>query len=116
MKQLIEGILLTPAQELAYMALLEGVTHADVIVLWGRAGAGKTTVLKKAHDARGGAWLGMREYMRAVASHVPEAMEEAFLEMMEQALDANDIVFIDDLHLIAEIMDGYYYPRKGLLD
>ncbi len=58
----------------------------------------------------------MREFLRTLAAHPPAAIEEAFLDMIEQALERTDLVMVDDLHLVMEICAGCDYPRGHLLD
>ncbi len=105
---------LTPAQQRALDGLLEGVATGDVVTLKGRAGAGKTSILQQLHATVGGVLVGMREFIACLAGHQPAAIEEAFLQMVEQALAKHDIVIVDDLHLVTEIENGSAY--RYLLD
>src|SRR5690349_17668861 len=107
MEQVIRTVVLTPVQEQAFLNLQAGVTQADVVVLRGKTGAGKTTILKKLHADRGGAWLGMREFMRALDTRLPQAMEEAFLQIFDRAMEGHEIVFFDDLDLLGDIFEHY---------
>ena len=51
-----------------------------------------------------------------LAAREPAAIEEAFLDMVEQSLAAHDLVIVDDLHLVANTANNYKYPRAHLLD
>ena len=84
--RLQNDILLTPAQKRAMEGMLGGLPAGDVFVLRSAAGMGRTTVLRRVHDAAGGALVGVREFMRSLAAREPAAIEEAFLDMVEQAL------------------------------
>ena len=70
-------------------------------------GMGRTTVLRHIHETTGGALLGMRRYIDTLMLHRPDAIEQAFVEMVEEALAHNDIVVLDDLHLVAAITNNY---------
>jgi transitional endoplasmic reticulum ATPase len=107
---------LTPAQQLAADALLEGIARGDVLVLEGGEGRGKTTVLEHLHAAVGGVFLGVHEFMETLAVRDPLAIEEAFLDLIETSLAAHDIVILDDLHLISNVTESCDYPRCHLLD
>jgi ATP-dependent 26S proteasome regulatory subunit len=107
---------LTPAQEAATSGLIGGVPAGEVFVLRGQPGMGKTTVLQKVHEATGGAFLGVRQFMTELAVHEPLAIEEAFLEMLDHALAGHEVVVVDDLHLVTNVVEGFDYTRTYLLD
>src|ERR1035438_7567606 len=109
-------ITLSPAQQTAYRNLLEGVSVGGILVLNGAAGYGKTTILQRLHEAQGGVLLGARDFLDALLPRDPCALEEAFLRMMEDAIHAHSLVFIDDLHLVTNIVDARNYQRRYLLD
>jgi adenylate kinase family enzyme len=104
---------LTPAQEQALQWLLGAIPAADVLVLRGRAGAGKSTILARVHAARGGTLLSLRPLMRSLASH---QVEDALLRTIERALDTDNLVIVDDLHMITRIVGSRDYARTYLLD
>src|SRR5215813_5541261 len=97
-----EQVTLAPAQERAYQWLIEAIPAADVLVLRGRPGAGKTTILQKIQASAGGILLGMRQFLKSLAAHQPYAIEEALLRMIEDALETHELVIIDDLHLVTQ--------------
>jgi transitional endoplasmic reticulum ATPase len=109
-------IVLSPAQEHAFEGLLRGIAAGEVLVLKGRAGAGKTTILQKVQAVVGGVLLGMRQFMASLTAQDPAAIEETFLQMIEQSLANAEIVLVDDLHLITEVVNACEYPRSYLLD
>jgi transitional endoplasmic reticulum ATPase len=107
---------LTPAQQAAAESLLGAVACGAVAVLQGDIGLGKTTVLGYVHARTGGAFIGMREFMRVLDTRGPLAIEEAWIQLMEESLREHDIVILDDLHLIVNVVQGFDYPRQHLLD
>jgi adenylate kinase family enzyme len=108
--------ILTPTQQSAAEGLSEACAFGGVLVLRGRPGSGKTTVLRWLHANSGGALLDAGSFMRAVAHAAPNAMEESFLRMIEDAMEQHDLVIVDDLHLFAEVLHDYNSPRSHLLD
>ncbi len=96
--------------------MLAGIPVGDISVLHGSPGSGKSTVLRHIHAALGGVLLGARQFMDSLAQRQPEAIEEAFLHMLEQGLASASLVIVDDLHLITQIVTSYEYPRAFLLD
>jgi hypothetical protein len=109
-------IILTPAQARALQALVEGLASGDILTLQGRAGCGKSLILRQLHTVTGGVLVNMRELISGLAERQLQAIEESFLQMMEQALAAHDVVIVDDLHLVTELVDACDYPRAFLLD
>jgi hypothetical protein len=107
---------LTPAQHRAAMNLLRGLQVGDVIVLEGEPGTGKTTILQEVHRQAGGKLLGVRDFLEALIARGPAAIEEAFLAMLDAAVAGHDLVLVDDLHLVANIVEDCEYPRSHLLD
>jgi transitional endoplasmic reticulum ATPase len=108
--------ILTPAQQKAAEGLSTAITRGNVLVLQGDVGRGKTTVLRHVQANAGGVLLGMREFMQTLEAREPFAIEEAWIRLMEASLANYDIVFLDDMHLIAKVVEGYSYPRQNLLD
>jgi transitional endoplasmic reticulum ATPase len=77
---------------------------------------GRSTVLQRVHETAGGTLVGAREFMQSLAARQPAAIEEAFLDMVEQALAAHDLVIVDDLHLVSNTANSFKNPRAHLLD
>jgi hypothetical protein len=111
-----EDIILSPAQERAFNTLIAGIGVNTVVHLKANNGSGRTTILQKAQAVAGGVLLGIRQFMRALAAAHPLALEESFLQMIEQAFATADLLLIDDLHLIAQVTQNCDYPRTYLLD
>jgi hypothetical protein len=107
---------LSPARQKAAEALLEGLSVGGVLVLLGGAGTGKTAILRHIHALRGGALVGVREFVESLLARGPGAVEEAFLRTVEDAMHAHDLVLVDDLHLVTYIVNRYTYARKYLLE
>ena len=108
--------LLRPHNRLPADRLLDAISCGNLIVLQGDVGQGKTTVLQFVQARVGGILLGMREFMQVLDSREPFAIEEAWLRLMENSLEKHDLVLLDDMHLIAEVVEGYGYPRPNMLD
>src|SRR5262249_31991570 len=114
--RMVTHIRLTPSQHTAADGLINGIFKGGVLVLESSDGMGRTTVLEHVHAALGGSFVGIRQLMTALMNRVPAAIEEAFLETVEQAFERSDLVIIDDLHLLNSVADGCSYPRSWLLD
>ncbi|MEK6238564.1 MAG: AAA family ATPase, partial [Planctomycetales bacterium] len=108
---------LCPTQQQVFQRLLSGWPHGKLFVLLGRTGSGKTTLLRKLHRKQGGKLLTAGDYMKILAGRNPHAMEEAFEEMVLKAFENHDRVYLDDLHLLQDVLTEHcYYPRYGLLE
>ncbi|HEX3682102.1 MAG TPA: ATP-binding protein [Bryobacteraceae bacterium] len=110
------GIILTPSQQTAADGLLSGMAAGDVCVLECAAGMGKTTVLRWLHTKLGGAFVTARQFMNLLKKRTPAAIEETFMEVLETALKKYDVALVDDLHLVAQVVQGYNYPRTNLIN
>jgi hypothetical protein len=107
----------SPAQRRAFDGLACGLAHNHVFVLSGDTGVGKTTVLRAVHRKVCGAFLTMRDFLDAHKARHPFALEETFNGLVLDALTAHDHVIVDDLHLLAGVVNGCgAYPRDGLLN
>ncbi|HTR35883.1 MAG TPA: AAA family ATPase [Bryobacteraceae bacterium] len=109
-------LVLSPAQQSAAEAVLDALVGCDLVVLQADAGRGKTSILQHVHAKTGGAYLGMGELMKTLATHQPLAIEEAWLSLMDASLSGADLVIMDDLHLLANVSTNYNYPRHGLFE
>ncbi len=54
--------------------------------------------------------------MDSLAAHQPSALEEAFLHMLDRAIESHDTVIVDDLQLVAAVVGSCDYARAFLLD
>jgi hypothetical protein len=84
--------LLSPLQEKAVLAVLEGIAGGGVLVLYGSPGSGKTTVLRKVHEQCGGAFIAV--------SGCRGSVEGALLRAIEDAIHTYEVILVDDLHLL----------------
>ena len=108
--------ILTPAQRSAAEGLREACAYGGVLVLRGRAGSGKSTMLQWLQSETGAILVDAAVFMRSVGEGAPNAIEESFLRMIEESMEQHDLVLVDDLHLVANLVDSYAYPRSHLLD
>jgi hypothetical protein len=109
-------IVLTPVQLTAVNGLLEGLAVSGVLVLRGQPGSGKTTILQTVHAAAGGAFVGARPFVESRMARQRAAIGEVFLRRIEEALVKHDLVFIDDLHLVTNIVERRGHARSLLLN
>ncbi|MFL6464161.1 MAG: AAA family ATPase [Bryobacteraceae bacterium] len=107
---------LTPVQQEVFDELLMGLSVGNVCVLQGGVDVGKTTILRKVQRHTGGAFVTVRQFMTLLAERQPTALEETFLELIDESLQNADVVLIDDLHLITSVVEAYEYPRAHLLN
>ncbi len=97
--------------------LMHTASLGNVLMLYGNAGLGKTTVLREAHRELGGAFLNMKDLVERMYNRHPLALEEAFQQMVMESLEAHDVVIIDDMHLLDEVTCcSHFYPRMKLLN
>jgi transitional endoplasmic reticulum ATPase len=108
---------LCPAQQKAYDHLLGVLPLFSVVGLSGGIGAGKTTVLRELRQHTGGEWLSIREFVHALRTRHPLALEETFEQLVEAAFQKADRVLVDDLSLLVNVAQSGCgaYPRTGLL-
>jgi transitional endoplasmic reticulum ATPase len=109
---------LSPTQQTAFEGLRHGLPLGNVFVLWGAVGSGKSTVLGEVHEATGGAFLTMKDFIDAMQARHPFGLEETFAELVMSALSEHDCVLIDDVDLLSNVVHGgcHMYPRSGWLE
>jgi transitional endoplasmic reticulum ATPase len=109
---------LCPAQQQAFDQLKQVLPLFPVLAVSGNAGAGKSTLLRFLHQQTGGEWISMRELLQAFRNRHPLALEEAFHEVVESALKANDHIYLDDFSLFTMVVQGGCgsYPRTNLIE
>lgn len=112
----VPSVTLTPVQKAAANELLKSLSPGFAFVLRSDTGAGRTTVLKHIHATVSGAWLGMRQFIDMLMVRRPDAIEQAFVEMLEDAIGTHPVVILDDLQLVTAITNSYEYKRRGLLN
>lgn len=111
-----EPLTLTPAQQSPADRLLDAMPAASIMLLRGANGSGRTTVLNYIQDRTGAHRIGMREFVDTLMLRRPDAIEQAFVEMIESAMADHDMILVDDFHLITGIANHYSYNRSGVLD
>src|SRR5262245_40907034 len=94
------SIRLCPAQKRAFDSLLVGVERGSILRLWSGTGRGKTTILRELHKKVGGAFLNMKDFVEASTTKHPLALEETLYQLITDALKANPLVIVDDMHLL----------------
>jgi len=108
---------LSPAQQHALDALVLAARPGRMVTLGSGPGAGKTTVLRAAHERLGGVLLGAEDLQAAIAGAPhPLAIEDALHALLSKAIDEHDVVLLDDLHHVQMVVEaGHAYPRVQLL-
>ncbi len=107
---------LTSAQKAIADDLTSGLKSADVSVLRVDPGMGRTTIMRAVHARTGGAFIVARQILTQLAKRSPDALEETFLEVLTAAIDHNHAVFMDDLHLVLEVVSHYNSQRVNLMN
>jgi transitional endoplasmic reticulum ATPase len=110
------GLRLSPTQQSAFEGVVLGLERGCVVVLRDMASDGKTTVLNHVRGRVGGARVGFYDFLNRLALRSPNAMEEAFLEMTEEALACTDLLIVDDLNRVKGVLDNCNNPRAGLFE
>ena len=111
------AVVLCPAQQRAFDGLSAGLQAGSIFRLWGGVGRGKTTVLTELHKSTGGAFLNLRDFVESSAKNHPLALEETLYRLVFDALRANPVVILDDVHLLDLFSAGcHFYPRSGYLN
>jgi predicted AAA+ superfamily ATPase len=107
---------LSPAQQRAFDSLQAAWPYHAVLTLSGTPGQGKTALLGALHQAHGGAFLTMRDYLDAVQTRHPLALEETLDRLLADAIARHAHVFLDDLHLLDGVVGGCgNYPRADFI-
>jgi len=107
-------VTLSPVQQSAAEGLLGGIRVGGVMLLKSANSLGRTTILRHVCAAAGGAFVGLRDILKLIQSREPAGIEDAFLRVMEDALARNQLVVVDDLHLLNEAA-RYDYRWNTLL-
>jgi len=67
---------------------------------------GKTTLLDYVHQKLGGVRIGMREFLFELAAYELSAIEGAFLDLIDAEIEQDNLVIVDDLHLIKNVVES----------
>ena len=78
---------LTPTQQRTYDALRRDLKVGHLLILSGDAGMGKTTLLRELYRrSPNAAWVHIGDFVAALRAHHPLALEEAFEQVVSEAL------------------------------
>jgi len=110
------NVVLCPAQQRALDLALAAFQLGSILRISGGTGRGKTTVLRQLHSKIGGAFLSMRDFVEASAARHPLALEETLYQVAMNALQTNDVLVVDDIHLLDLRSNCHFYPRGSYLD
>lgn len=109
-------VTLSPSQQRAAEAVMRGLERGDCAALQDRGSDGKTTVLRYVHRQLGGVLVGVRQFLAKMSAYEPAAIEEAFLDLIDEQIADHDLLVMDDLHLIKNVVESSDYIRKNLFD
>ncbi|NOT62650.1 MAG: AAA family ATPase [Acidobacteria bacterium] len=111
------SLTLCPQQQASYDQLLNSLPKGNVFVLYGRSGAGKTSLLKRLQQEHGGSLLNMKDFMEAMQSRHPYALEETFGKLVMDALLQHHTVIVDDFHLLYNpFCCNHFYQRMSFFE
>jgi len=108
---------LSPSQKRAVEGLREDWPDTNSFVLWAPYGLGRSTMLRAVQTERGGIILDMATYLERLADAEPLALEETLHQILMSALRENEVVLVDDLHLLNSVVCcNSFYPKKDFLN
>lgn len=109
-----KDVTLCRVQQDALDGVLNGLKIGSIIRLSGGIGRGKSTVLRELLKQTDGMLLTMRDFVECSRKNHPLSLEETLYQIVFEAMDTNDLVVVDDLHLIDLHGAGcHMYPRAG---
>lgn len=78
---------------------------------------GRSTILELLQVEFGGTIVNTGQFVARLKSQHPLAIEESLTELLVDALDKDEHVFVDDLHLLMQVTANCHsYPRTGFLE
>ncbi len=108
---------LSPSQQRAYDFFVGALPIGSLFVLWTRDGLGRSMILRALHNRFGGGFVMAKDFAHAMRDRHPYAMEETYEKLLMKALESNEIVFVDDFHLLNDVVCcGHFYQRNGYLN
>jgi ATP-dependent 26S proteasome regulatory subunit len=110
------SVVLSPSQRKAAEGVMSGLSRGEYSVLQDHGSDGKTTVLNYVHRQLGGVLIGVRQFLSSLASREPAAIEEAFLDLLDEHVNQHALLIVDDLHLVQDVVGDCNYPRHHLFD
>ena|SRR5215469_2854445 len=108
-------IRLSPAQDTALQGVLLGLERGRLVVLRDASSDGKTTVLNQVHAKMGGTRVGMPEFLSRIGLRLRAGVEDAFVEVVEEALADAELVLVDDLNRARDTAENGNNPKAGPL-
>jgi AAA+ superfamily predicted ATPase len=115
---IIAKVVLTPGQQRAFDLATAVTRVAPIVLLEGGTGLGKTAVLQRLSETRGGRFLGMTEVLDAIGKRDnPIEVDEAVRELLAISFLESDLVILDDFDtLMLVTRSSQAYPRPYLLE
>lgn len=107
-------VVLSPAQFSAYARLVEGIDASPLVVLEAKPGFGKSTLVAQLMREYPGVRIGSRDILAATANAPHSGVETALMRVLDGAMEASDLVVIDDFDLAAQTFASRSYVRHGL--
>ncbi len=111
---------LSPAQQSSYDRLVKSLRIGEFVVVHGRDGRGKTTVLRELHANQKSKFLDMRDYVEDLKHKDPFQMEEVLESLIRNAYSKADLVILDDVDLLYDVICGCgykeVYPRQKFVE
>ena len=109
-------IQLSPAQQRALDALNAAIDRNGLVELRSMSGTGRTTILERLHESRGGVYLDMRAVLDDMQTANPLALEETLYRRLVAELARHSLVILDDLQWLVHVVMGCgAYPRGQYL-
>ena len=84
-----------------------------LLLVQGNIGCGRTTVLRAAHQALGGAFLAAADFLGPQLENHPFKFDELVFQVLTRALQEHDLVWVDDFGWLMSYLDRYDYLRRG---
>jgi len=107
---------LCPRQQSSFDGIQRALDISGIALLTCDDGRGRSTVARKVHEARGGRFLGIREFVDAMEGAHPLALEETLHGLLMRALAETDLLVVDDLHLVNDaVCCNFNYPRSDYI-
>ena len=106
---------LTPSQQEVVSFYERSFEMAGVFLLWGRCGMGHSTILKRLHQSTGGRLIAAQQFVDAIlAAPHPLAFEDAIFRLCLDELEKDDLLIVDDFHLLDRPLSAQCAPRFEL--
>ena len=108
---------LSPSQEKVYQRLKANVGRHSLCGFAVNYGHGRTFMLKRFAEEKNGHLLRLADFFEDIRSLHPLAIEEGIAATLHQALNAHDLVIVDDFHHISNLVESCYgKARPSILD